>query len=75
MSKSGYADPAIQVNEARNALRRAAQQEPDRWWTADELRRAAQNGFPSTVVSAALNDLVEGQELRLNNHLHIQYVQ
>jgi hypothetical protein len=70
-----HADLVEQMREARSALMRAVRDDPERWWTAEELRRAIQNGYPSTIVSAALNDLVEGHELRLNNRLHIQYVQ
>jgi hypothetical protein len=72
---AGHANSIKQMREARSALMRAAKDDPERWWTAEELRRASQNGFPSTILSAALNDLVESHKLRLNNRLHIQYVQ
>jgi hypothetical protein len=67
--------PAEQVSEARQALMRVAEGAPGRWWTARELRRAAQNGFPSTVMSAAIYDLVESDALRLDSHLRIQLAQ
>jgi hypothetical protein len=67
------AGPAEQVSEARHALMHAAEGDPDRWWTGEELRQAIRNGFPSTIVSIALNDLVESRELRLNDRLRIQY--
>jgi hypothetical protein len=70
-----HEDHAEQVAEARSALMRVAEDAPERWWTAEELRQAMQNGFSSTVVSVALNDLVETHRLRLNNRLHIQYSQ
>jgi len=47
--------------------------DPARWWTAEELRQAVQNGYPSTLVSIALNDLIASDDLRLNNRLHVQY--
>jgi exoribonuclease R len=70
---SAVASTIEQVSEARRALIRATQDEPARWWTGEELRQAIQNGFPSTVVSVALNDLVESDQLRLDNRLRIQY--
>jgi hypothetical protein len=66
-------DAAGHVSEAREALRQAAATEPERWWTAEELRDAVPSWFPSTVVMAALNELVEQQELRLDNRLRIRY--
>jgi hypothetical protein len=65
--------PVEQVSEARHALMHAAEGDPERWWTADELHEAIQNGYPSTIVSIALNDLVESRALRLNDRLRIQY--
>lgn len=66
---------AEQLSSARNALLTVARAEPDRWWSAEELRKAAQNGFPSTIVSVALNDLVDRHQLRLNSRLMIQFAQ
>jgi len=65
--------PAEQVSEVRHALLRVTKGDPARWWTAEELRQAVQNGYPSTLVSIALNDLIASDDLRLNNRLHVQY--
>lgn len=64
---------AEQVFKARQALMQATEDDPTRWWTGDELRQAIQNGFSSTVVNVALNDLIESDHLRLDNCLRIQY--
>lgn len=66
---------STEVSDARKALLDAAKSQPDRWWSADELRAAAQNGFRSTVVTVALNDLVDRRKLRLNSRLLIQFAQ
>jgi hypothetical protein len=66
---------AEQLSSARDALLTVARAEPERWWSAEELRSAAQNGFPSTVISVALNDLVDRHQLRLNSRLLIQFAQ
>jgi hypothetical protein len=66
---------STEVSAARKALLTAARSEPDRWWSADELRAAAQNGYRSTVVTVALNDLVDNRKLRLNSRLLIQFAQ
>jgi hypothetical protein len=72
---SEHVSPAEQVSAVRHELLRVAKGDSERWWTAEELRQAMQNGYPSTVVSIALNDLVASDELRLNNRLLIQYAQ
>jgi len=64
---------ADQVTAVRDALLELAKSDPQRWWTAEELREAVQNGYPSTLVSIALNDLIAGDVLRLNNKLLVQY--
>jgi|HubBroStandDraft_1064217.scaffolds.fasta_scaffold202797_2 hypothetical protein len=69
----GFANPAEQVSAVRKEMLRVARDDPGRWWTGDELRQAVQNGYPSTVVNIALNDLVASDDLRLNNRLLIQY--
>lgn len=66
-------DDAEQVSTVRSALLRVARDEPARWWSAQELRETVQNGYPSTLVSIALNDLIASDDLRLNNRLHVQY--
>jgi hypothetical protein len=69
----GFANPAEQVSTVRREMLRVASNDPSRWWTGDELRQAVQNGYPSTVVNIALNDLIASDDLRLNNRLLIQY--
>jgi hypothetical protein len=69
------AEAAAQLSEARETLLNVVREDPGRWWPADELRKAAQNGFPSTIVNLALNDLVDREQLRLNSQLLIQFAQ
>jgi hypothetical protein len=74
MAMSAMGTPAAEsVSAVRTALLEVARSEPERWWTAEELREAVQNGYPSTLVSIALNELIAGDALRLNNRLLIQY--
>jgi hypothetical protein len=61
-----------QVHDARAALMKAASTDPERWWTADDLRDRVQNGWPATVVNVALNDLVSSHQLTLNPRFHIR---
>jgi hypothetical protein len=70
---SQHIDSAEQVSAVRTELLRVARDEPGRWWSAQELRDTVQNGYPSTLVSIALNDLIASDDLRLNNRLHVQY--
>jgi hypothetical protein len=70
---SQHIDDAEQVSTVRSALLQVARDEPGRWWSAQELRETVQNGYPTTLVSIALNDLIASDELRLNSRLRVQY--
>jgi hypothetical protein len=72
MSHSQHQPLEAQVQDARAALLEAASHEPERWWTADDLRDRVQNGWPSTVVNVALNGLVADRRFALNSRFHIR---
>ena len=65
-------DLGAQLVEAREAVLNRLRDDPSRWWTATELREAVQNGWPSTVVSAAIHDLIGGAAVELNDRLHLR---
>jgi hypothetical protein len=57
------ADPEdVKIDEgivaAKNALIELASSEPDKWWTAFELKARARNGWSSAVMGLAFRDLV-----------------
>ena len=63
-----------QLAEARDAVLARLRHEPDMWWTATDLREAVQNGRPSTVVSAAIHDLIASSAVELNDRLQLRLV-
>jgi hypothetical protein len=73
---------AEEVEAARAALVEIAGSEPDRWWTARELRDRCQNGWAPAAVMIALNRLVaEGRferdgrfRVRLLSQAHVRSV-
>jgi hypothetical protein len=67
-------DLARQLAEARQAVLAQLRDPPGQWWTATDLREAVQNGWPSTVVSVAIQDLVASSAVELNDRLQLRLV-
>lgn len=66
------ADLRTQLAEARAAVLARLREDPDKWWTATDLREAVQNGWPSTVVSSAIHDLIASTDVDINDRLHLR---
>jgi hypothetical protein len=67
-------DLGTQLAQARDAVLARLRDEPNVWWTATDLREAVQNGWPSTVVSAAIHDLIASSAVELNDRLQLRWV-
>jgi hypothetical protein len=63
---------AEQVQAARAALLARAQTDPEKWWTAAELRDLVANGWPSTTVMIALNRLIADHLFDLDPRLRVR---
>jgi hypothetical protein len=48
-----------EVAQAREALIATVREEPDRWWSAYDLKVEVRNGWSAGAMSLALNELVE----------------
>lgn len=60
------------IKAAQHDLLEKARSEPDRWWDAQALRAAAQNGHPGDVMMFALTDLVNRGSLLVDSRLHVK---
>lgn len=65
-----------EIARACDALIEVAREDPERWWTAHELKVRARNGWSSGVMGLALRELLsEGQfERRSDLRLRLQEV-
>jgi hypothetical protein len=48
-----------EIAKARDALMALAEQQPERWWTARELKVQTRNGWSSGVMGLALQELLD----------------
>lgn len=63
---------SAEVAKARDALIEAAREEPDRWWTAYELRVRARNGWSSGVMGLALRGLLREGHFERRHDLRVR---
>lgn len=71
------ADPEdVKINEgivaAKDALIELASSEPEKWWTAFELKARARNGWSSAVMGLALRELVSEKVFEQGSGLRIR---
>ena len=50
---------AHEITDAREALLSSAQENPERWWFAYELKDRARNGWSAGAMSMALTRLID----------------
>ena len=64
-----------EIQGAQEALMRAVEQEPDKWWNARQLRAATRNGleWPGDILTFALTDLVNQGRLELGSDLQVKF--
>jgi hypothetical protein len=65
---------AEQVDEATEAVVEVARQDPNRVWTARELRDAARNGWAPAAVMIAINRLVAQGKLKRDGRRRLRYL-
>lgn len=65
-------DLGTKLAEARDAVLTLLREDPEKWWTATDLREAVQNGWPSTVVSVAIHELIATPAVELNDRLQLR---
>jgi hypothetical protein len=63
-----------EVQEAQTALLHEAQEQPAKWWSPEELRDAARNGWGADVMMFALTDLVNRNRLEINQRLQVRFL-
>ena len=64
-----------EMQAIREALVGLLSRDPERWWTAAELREEVQNGWPASLVSSAVHDLISSRRTELNSKLHLRLLQ
>jgi hypothetical protein len=63
---SQLATLASEVEDAREALLEAAQTNPPKLWTADELLAATKKRWRDTVMMIALDELISHRQLEVD---------
>jgi RNA:NAD 2'-phosphotransferase (TPT1/KptA family) len=61
-----------EIVAAKNALVALASSEPEKWWTAFELKVRARNGWSSAVMGLALRELVSDGVLEQGSGLRVR---
>jgi hypothetical protein len=54
-----------EITAASQALLDRAQEDPDRWWPAYELKDAARNGWSAGAMNMALTRLIDGERFEV----------
>jgi len=67
-----FAAVAKEVAAARKALLALAQDEPDRWWTAFDLKTEARNGWSAGAMNLAFDDLVDSGAFDVDDDLRVR---
>lgn len=61
-----------EIVAAKNALIELASSEPEKWWTAFELKVRARNGWSSAVMGLALRELVSDEVFEQGSGLRVR---